>query len=861
MPTVAESVESRVGSITTNDPWEFLASFLDAFDFPKATFERLIILKNESGYSYVRITNKIFYSVNVTGDIATTLAESKGNLINGKPFRFYIVSDGTQMAAYDSAKDLYLKCFSKNLNQHFLFFLPLVGIEAESTSKSNVDEDISVEFAKLSNQIVLDSRNSKKAYNDFLIRLLLICIATGFDDDAFGDLSNIAETHIGKDGSDVLAFLRTIDSAVCCGGSVPGFASKIPHIPEVKPLPQEAWPYLDDSAAATVLSLLRKDWGRATPDVIGAVFQASRLSDDSSMPFNYTSAIYVSYLSSPLFLREMRKAFSEAFDNQVTLLSLLTDVQSLILFDPSCGTASVLSMVYSDLKKLEADIINRLSELSVSPTDDGRLTLQSVVGLEPDPLKAEAACITLALVDNDLLDSRSVKDFASSYSIAKSSIVRGDPILTDWNDMCPNNGSVMVVANPEYRGARRMTQQQRLGKNKVFEGVEGAGDLDYSSCWLVKASEYIRGTTSKAAFFVTNSITQGAQASVLWPVIFDNGVEIAFAHKSFKWKTAARNTNAVTVVAIGLSAVDSLTKKVIDDGKKIFQVKQIGPYLTESVCFVSGRSHALSDDLPKMIKGNMPYEHGLLMMDAAERDEFIAQYPSSNRFLKRVIGGNELINDLERWCIWTPSEEVAKTAETISGIKQRFDDVREWRAGTTASASLKASPFRFREVNETSKYSLVIPNLSSENYAYIPMMFVDSNTIVTNLAFVVYDCDPLLFGILSSRIHNLWAKTVGGGYETRIRYSNRLVYNTFPIPALSPSDKERIKQCALSVLSERERYYEMSLAKMYSNLPESLAACHCTLDLAVDQCFQSCPFADDSERLDLLFELYEGAVK
>lgn len=859
----SEQIGQRLRAIETTEPWGFLASFLDAFEFPRATFERLRIRSSTEGYEYASITNKILYAVDASNDISETLSLSKSQLINGKPYRFYVATNGSQIAAFDSRKEIYLKCFTRELESHCAFFLPLMGIESrDGAVEKTLDETISIDFARLVNQIKLNRSNNRREYDNFILRILLLCLLSGFDSGELRNLGSILKTYYRPDGIETILFLKAASRAIGeeDRNSLPEFIKGIPYFASLDSLDDDEWPALDLNCHEIIVALFEQNWSRVTPDVIGSVVQTSLRHSDTDMPFNYTSAMYVSYLSSPLFLRGWRETFSQNKNDIVVLMELLAKVQSTTLFDPSCGVSSVLSMAYADMKQFEIELVKAIRDIDSSCTIECSVSLENTLGLEYDPLKVKASSLTLALVDVGFDENRKYESFTESFKMACDSLKQGDPILSDWNEVCPNNGKVMLLANPEYRGSRKMDNRQKQGHNLVFAGMENTKDLDYSACWIMKGAQYIAGTESQAAFFATNSVTQGDQVSKLWPLVFDLGVEIAFAHQSFKWRTAAQNTNAVTVVAVGLASCGVCSKKFIDDGEKAIVVAVIGPYLTPNECIVIGRTSPIAPDFSKMPKGNMPYDHGLLMFDAAQKDTFVSQNPGSEQYLKRVMGGDELINDIERWCIWTPTKELADEASKIDGIRDIYKSVKDWRATTTASRALKESPYRFREILATTSYSLVIPNLSSENYSYIPMGFIDSGIIATNLLFALYDCDIVMFGILCSRIHNLWARAVGGGYETRIRYSNKLVYNTFPMPRLTEQQKDRIRQCALNVLAEREVYYERSLGDLYGNLPDSLAMAHRTLDLVVEECFQERPFASDVERLEVLFSLYEEAI-
>lgn len=263
--------------------------------------------------------------------------------------------------------------------------------------------------------------------------------------------------------------------------------------------------------------------------------------------------------------------------------------------------------------------------------------------------------------------------------------------------------------------------------------------------------------------------------------------------------------------------------------------------------------------LPKMPKGNMPYGKGLLL-DPKEKRELLSQYPAAKAFLKRVVGSQEFIHREERWCLWITDEQLSK-AETIPPIKERIESVRAARLGGDKNAQkLAARAHQFRETNMPKSYTLVIPSVSSENRVYMQIGYVSKNIVVTNLAFAIYDAEPWVFGLISSKMHNLWIRTVCGGLETRLRYSNVLGYNTFPVPTLSEDQKQNISEAALGVLVERENNSELSLMEMYNpdTMPEGLKYAHKILDEVVEECYKPSGFISDQERLDEMFVLYRS---
>ena len=396
---------------------------------------------------------------------------------------------------------------------------------------------------------------------------------------------------------------------------------------------------------------------------------------------------------------------------------------------------------------------------------------------------------------------------------------------------------------------------------QVFETTK-LGDIDFCSCWLYLAAKYIGVTTSQCSLVLTNSICQGAQVAFIWKHIYKCGCEISFAYRSFKWKNNIQRATGVSVVIIGLISAkhENKIKYLYTDN---FQIKtdSIGPYLINSTkTIVEKRRRPFCKQLPRMSKGNMPYDDQNLLLSREEKNELLMKSPTARKFLKRLVGSDEFINNIERWCLWIPLDKLNE-ANRIQAIAKRIEKVRQYRLSKSdlSAHRLAGRPHQFREFRSTTTQTLVIPSVSSENRPYIPIGFIDSDTIVSNLAFAVYDCEPWIFGLVSSRMHMVWIRTVCGCLETRIRYSSELGYNTFPFPEISFDKKSQFTSLVLDIINEREQYCNLSLGDLYSNLPHSLRILHEYLDECIDHCYRNEPFESDMERVKYLFQLYERA--
>ncbi len=399
-----------------------------------------------------------------------------------------------------------------------------------------------------------------------------------------------------------------------------------------------------------------------------------------------------------------------------------------------------------------------------------------------------------------------------------------------------------------------------------MEGKVAFNNLDYIASWFFLSSTYIDGENIRAAFVTTNSLCQGEQVSLLWDYIYRHtDVEIYFGYKSFKWENNAKNNAGVTCTIIGLRQRNSLPKYLIDGqnntGKK---VAQLNAYLVESPdIFIFKRTKPISS-FPVMDFGSMPNDGGNLLLSEQEKDALMQDYPEIACLVKRFMGSQEFIRDEIRYCLWIEDEN-ATFAYTIPPIKQRIDNCNQLRLNSKREAThkLASASHCFGEIRYQPTDAIIIPRVSSERRAYIPIGYVRADTVVSDSAFAVYNAEPWLFAILTSKLHNIWVRAVGGALETRIRYSATLCYNTFPFPKITAEQRANLAEHAENVLNTRELHTEMTLGEMYNpeTMPLDLRLAHQALDAAVESCYRAEPFISDEERLEYLFKLYEKMTR
>ncbi|MBT4837658.1 MAG: class I SAM-dependent DNA methyltransferase, partial [Methylococcales bacterium] len=611
------------------------------------------------------------------------------------------------------------------------------------------------------------------------------------------------------------------------------------------------------------------------PDIFGSMMQAVVHSDQrGSLGMHYTSVANIMKVIEPLFLNDFKEQLEKAMASEKNienkLTKLLDRLYHLRLFDPACGSGNFLIIAYKELCKLEIEIFKRLQEIS---PDNWKLAQSGVLltqfyGIELDDFAHETAKLSLWLAEHQMNLA-----FKGVFGCAKPTlplqkgghIVCGNATRLDWEGVCPKDDGVeiYIMGNPPYLGYSLQTLQQKNDLALVFKGITKFKSLDYIASWFLLGAKYIKNSSTKFAFVSTNSINQGEQVALLWPHVFDMNIEICFAHQSFKWTNNAKGNAGVTCVIVGVRNL-SAAPKLIFNGGLTNTVKNINSYLTNARNItISKRSSPLSM-IPAMLRGNGAVDGGFLLLNQEERNTLLDVLPETNMFIKKLIGSSEFINDKHRFCLWVEDKDLT-LAKSIKCVNKRIEQVREFRLASKKKATqVKAiSSHRFAETRYGKQNSIIIPRVSSERRYYIPIGFLEKDTIILDSAQAIYDPEPFIFAIISSLIHMTWVRTVAGRLKTDYRYSSALCYNTFPFPEVTDTQKTTLEDHVFNVLDEREQHPEKTMAELYDpdKMPKGLRQAHHEMDLAVEQCYRKKPFESDEERLEYLFKLYEEMIE
>lgn len=624
------------------------------------------------------------------------------------------------------------------------------------------------------------------------------------------------------------------------------------------------------------------DWSEISPTIFGAVFE-STLNPETrrSGGMHYTSIENIHKVIDPLFLDELKNELNEIrqFKQYKTVEQKAKQFQSklsnLVFFDPACGSGNFLTETYISIRRLENEAIKLYMGDTVAldlGQDLVKVNLNQFYGIEINDFAVSVAKTALWIAESQMLEETKDIVFANIDFLPLKSytnIVEGNALRLNWEEIIPKDKLSYIIGNPPFVGANGVSKAQKQELLDLFGEKSNAGILDYVGGWYAKSALLINNTNIRCAFVSTNSISQGEQVSVLWDFLLAKNISIDFAYKSFVWNSEAKEKAKVHCIIIGFSSVKQNVLILFDkDNKEI--VKEISPYLTEGkMSYVRRRNKPISQKL-EMSRGNQPTDGGHLIIEAEELDSFIKAEPKAKKYIKKLIGSREFINNLERYCLWLVGVS-PKELRSMPKVLERINLVKEMRLNSSALGTRKLAdrPHEFRETKNPSTY-LIIPRVSSETRRYIPIGFLDSDTIPTDSVTIIENATLYEFGILTSNVHMAWMRTVAGRLKSDYRYSAKIVYNNFPWPEPTEAQKETISKTAQAILKARALYPDSSLADLYDELtmPVELRQAHQENDKAVMRAYGLIKVVDNKETwlteretVTKLFEMYEELTK
>jgi hypothetical protein len=618
--------------------------------------------------------------------------------------------------------------------------------------------------------------------------------------------------------------------------------------------------HFDTKMRQTLLECCYLDWSKISPAIFGSMFQSVMdPKERRNLGAHYTSEKNILKLIKPLFLDELWTEFESIKTNKAKLNAFHERLSKLKFLDPACGCGNFLVITYRELRLLELAVLERLygnDRVVVELSDVALLDVDMMAGIEYEEFPARIAEVAMWLMDHQMNLKRSMEfgQYFARLPLTKSAnIVHANALRINWNDVVSKDELQFIIGNPPFIGERYQNEIQRTELEQVFGSKV---KLDYVAGWYLKAAQIIQNTEIKVAFVSTNSICQGEQISILWSKMFElYKIKIHFAHQTFKWNNEAKGVAAVFCVIVGFGNCEAKSLRIYEysDIKSEpieKKVKNINPYLVEGKDIFIGKSKNPICKVPIMQRGSDANDKGLLLFQKDEMTEFVLKEPLSKSYFKRAVGANEFINNKTRYTLWLLDIDPS-ALRSMKLVTERVYEIKKFRP---------LNPHLYGSIRKPESQFLFVPQMSSENRNYIPIGFLSEDVIPLGPHFFVDNANNFHFGVLTSKMHNLWIRTVCGRLKSDLRYSNSIVYNNYPWPE-TPSEKQikAIETAAQKVLDARAEFPTSSLADLYDPLtmPPALVKAHNELDKAVDLAYRPQAFTSEANRMVFLFELYE----
>jgi len=906
----AVEIEQAISELAeqTFDAAEFPYAFLRAFGNKETTIKRLRTgASNKSDIGGVLQTNNIHLATCAPGAVATTL-----NVLKSSPAttrakaKFILATDGIDLEAEDISTGETIACRYIDFPDHFGFFLPLAGISTvKQIRESAFDIRATSRLNRLYVELIKDnpdwgSADKRHDMNHFMARLIFCFFAEDTDIFVSNNLFTATIDHMSnRDGSNthevVGEIFRAMNTAIAkrTDAKLPRWADAFPYVNGGLFSGSTDVPRFSKIAQRYLSHIGSLDWTQINPDIFGSMIQAVADEEERSvLGMHYTSVPNILKVLNPLFLDDLAAELEAAGDNPRKLANLRARMAKIRVFDPACGSGNFLVIAYKEMRGLEFEVNKRRGE----PLRRTDIPLTNYRGIELRDFSAEIARLALIIAEYQCdVTYRGQKEALAEFLPldAQNWITCGNALRLDWLSVCPptgtgvkfqsddlfmspldqaqidfanEGGETYICGNPPYLGSTWQSTEQKEDLQRIFDGrTKSWKSLDYVAGWFMKAADYGLHTPTVSAFVSTNSICQGQQVPILWPLIFKTGHEIAFAHTSFKWANLASHNAGVTVVIVGISNHAAQARKLYGlngEGETVLkEADNINAYLVAAPNINLTKSTDPINGVTPMDRGDSAIDGGGLLLSADEAQSIKADDPEAYaEFVRSYLGSEELINGKLRYALWIENKkyEQARANPTIS---TRLNAVAEMRQNSSKAITKAAAawPHRFGEIrHQDSVYTIVVPRVSSENREFLPVSTVQGGTIIGDRNFALYDAPLWNMALIASRLHWVWIGTVCVRMRTDFSYSNTLGWNTFPLPKLTEKNRADLTAAAEGILLAREAHFPATIADLYDpeKMPANLRAAHDHNDEVLERIYIGRRFRNDTERLEKLFEMY-----
>lgn len=819
--------------------------------------------------------------------------------------KFILATDGDQFQAEDLSTGETVSCAFAEFPDHFGVFLPLAGITTvKQIRESTFDIRATSRLNKLYVELLKDNPDWATAerrpdMNHFMARLIFCFFAE--DTDIFngdGLFTSTVEQISARDSSDTAHVIgevfRAMDTKLDerAAAGIPRFASGFPYVNGQLFSGDVEVPRFTRIARSYLVHIGSLNWRKINPDIFGSMIQA--VADDEergALGMHYTSVPNILKVLNPLFLDDLRATLEEAGDNGRKLLNLRSRMAKIRVFDPACGSGNFLVIAYKQMREIEAEINRRRNE----PDRRSTIPLTNFRGIELRDFPAEIARLALIIAEFqcDVLYRGQQEALAVFLPLdSQNWITCGNALQYDWLKLCPptgtgvklqaddlfktdleqseiefenEGGETYICGNPPYLGSTWQSSDQKADLKAIFDHrTQNWKSLDYVAGWFMKAADYGSHTNAATAFVSTNSICQGQQVPILWPLIFRAKHEIAFAHTNFKWANLASYNAGVTVVIVGISNHASRSRclfSIVEDGQSVVRESDnISPYLVLGPNIIAQKAAKPLTCVSEMTFGSKPVDGGNLLLTGGQVRDLDLSPEDQERFIRPIFGSDEFIGGKSRYCLWI-TDENADYARHHPTLGPRLEAVRQMRLGSDKLATKRGAdwPHRFDERRQKGTEAVIaVAAISSENREFLPVGLLPKGTIISNKCFALFDAPLWNMALVASRLHWVWIGTVCVRLEMRFSYSNTLGWNTFPVPPLTQQAKADLTRCAEDILLAREAHFPATIADLYdpAKMPENLRHAHERNDEVLERIYIGRRFRNDTERLEKLFDMY-----